>query len=323
MAVDYTTLAAQISAYVALNPKHGRGRIAAALGVPENEVRKAQGKRLARGLNPAVRGAALAYRDILIPENGTTAAVEPVVSITDPNILVMSDLHVPHHHRTMLARAIYITRNHYPHIRQMAIIGDLFDFAGISRHPKNAPSDPIESELRIAGDVLRTLLQHLDRIYICSGNHDERLARKLDAHLGLQFLIDGCLGRNRSDCDVIVSNLDYLHIDPADGDPDKRWSIGHPSEYSGQGGKTPSDIADIERRHIMTAHNHTIGIAASKSGEYVGMDIGHMTEPGRHYYKHRRLTKMRKWTAGFAVISNGYPSPFWERFTSWSCLGCE
>jgi hypothetical protein len=237
--------------------------------------------------------------------------VESALNIPDANALVIGDLHIPYHNRTMLERAIQVARRHS--IRRVIIGGDLFDFASLSHHPHNAPEQDPSATIRLAGDVLRALLAHFDEAYICNGNHDERFAKRLDRAWDLQLLINAAMGRDWPACSVSVTNLDYVYL----GD---NWIVGHPSSYSGQGGKTPADLADLYQRNVVTLHNHVIGMAQSKSGKYIGVDCGHMTEAGQHYYQARRLSKFARWNAGFMVVSNGYPYTYSEQFTDWSLL---
>jgi hypothetical protein len=153
-----------------------------------------------------------------------------------------------------------------------------------------------------------------------NGNHDERIGLKLDAPFTFKRVVNAALGDNWPDAQVNVTNLDYVRIDHAL--PERRWIIGHPSAH-GQSGKTPADIADLEQCNVATGHNHQIGMQQSKSGRYIGVDVGHMTDPNRHYYVRRRLTKYVRWNSGYLVISNGLPHHFTERWTDWAALGCE
>lgn len=246
---------------------------------------------------------------------GGQPPLDKEVRMQDTSALVVSDLHVPYHNADLLNRAVDLVNRRYPSVKAVVIAGDLFDFSSISRHPKDGREAAINEELQTAGEVLRTLLRPFERAYILPGNHDERLAKKLEAHVPMRFLVDGCLAGNRPPCEIITTEYDYVYMDHPD--PARQWVIGHPSHYSGQGGKTPSGIADLEGRNVITGHNHVIGLAQSPSGKWIGLDIGHMTDPRKHLYVRRRLTKYHRWSAGFAIIVDGYATPFYEKFTNW------
>lgn len=295
----------RVAAYRAEHPKATQDTIAAALGVSRRQVRNALG---------LTRDTATT-RPAEVPR-GEQAPLEREVRLADTSALVIADMHVPYHNADLLNRALDLVTRRHPQVKQVVIAGDLFDFAGISRHPHDQREAAISEELATAGKVLRALLAPFERAYILPGNHDERLAKKLEAHVPMRFLIDGCLGTQRPACEIVTTEYDYVYLDHSD--PARQWVIGHPSHYSGQGGRTPASIADLEGRNVMTGHNHVIGLQQSPSGKWLGVDIGHMTDPRQHLYVRRRLTKFARWSAGFAVILDGYAHPYYERFTNWS-----
>lgn len=236
------------------------------------------------------------------------------LQVPDENCLVIGDLHVPLHSELMLERAVYVVRRYYPHVRTCVIGGDLWDFDSISDHPKNyAMMDPNES-LGIGGDVLRYLGNIYENTYIVPGNHDERFSKRLDKPFSMKRLIGAALVDNWPKGQLHISDLDYLYV----GD---HWVIGHPSSYSGQGGKTPAEYADLYQRNAIAMHNHLVGYAPSKSGKYIGIDSGHLTDPEKHFYAYRRFNKFTRWQSGFVVLSHGYAYPYTENFTDWRALG--
>lgn len=254
-----------------------------------------------------------ASRPIAIPAAMPLVREQPI-TIPTANCLVIGDLHVPHHNPEMLMRAIYVTRRFHPQVRGVVIGGDLFDFAELSQHPHDQPEAGTAATLRLGGEVMKALFQHFDWAVIVPGNHDQRLAKKLDKQLDLQLLVNAAMGRDWPRCKVQVTNLDYCYVQDD-------WLVGHPSHYSGLGGKTPSELADVWGRNVISFHNHVVGMSQSKTGQYLGIDAGHMTDPAQHYYQFRRMTKFARWTAGFVVLSNGFPCVYTERWTDWKSLG--
>lgn len=249
-----------------------------------------------------------------VPE-GMTAPSEDPMHLPSNSAVVLSDFHIPHHNAPMIRRALGCAKYKYPHIRHCVINGDFFNFDSPSAHPKNGPSTDPDTTIRIGGDVLRSVMRVFDHLWIVNGNHDERIAKAVNANFRLDLLINAALGENRpTNCVLHVSNLDYMYV----GD---KWLVGHPSSYSGQGGKTPSELANLFERNVIAAHNHIVGVSQSKNGKYIGVDSGHLTAPGGHYYLLRRLTKFTQWNSGFVVIDNGYAYPYTEAFTDWSALG--
>lgn len=258
------------------------------------------------------------FASITIPHNARRQFARPL-TIPTTNVLVMGDLHIPHHNQTMLKRAVYITRRYFPHIDHVCLIGDTWDWTSLSKHPKDQPSEDIDECLDMGGAMLRHLSDYFQDIWMTNGNHDARIGLKLDAPFTLKRVVNAALGDEWTKGRIHVTNLDYVYADGQD--TARNWILGHPSHY-GQSGKVPAVIADLEQRNVATGHNHQIGIQQSPSGRWMGVDVGHMTDPDSHYYVVRRLTKYVRWNSGFLVLSHGHPHPYWERWTDWARLGC-
>lgn len=250
-----------------------------------------------------------------IPEP-SPSRLEPVVEVAETSALVLGDLHCPYHNAVMLRRAIQICTEFFPLVKAIIFGGDTFDFPSISAHPQTGEAADPDAVIDTAGAVLRAMLAHFDFAYFVNGNHDERVAKKLNRPLHLRHLISAALGSQRPPCEVVISNLDYLHLG-------EKWLIGHPSQYRAQGGRTPAELADKYGRNVITFHNHQIGLTQSKSGKWIAIDAGHMTDPNRHSYVARRLTTFPAWAAGFVIIDRGYPYVFPEISTDWAAWGCK
>ena len=261
----------------------------------------------------------VAFADIAVPEN-TRGFDEAPLTIKGGNVLVFCDTHVPHHNRLMLKRAIYITRRYFPHVEDFAVIGDSWDFNLLSRHPKDGRQEDLDESLELGAELYRNVGDYFSRAHVCNGNHDARPGLKLDAPFSLKRVFNSAFGQGWPTCQMNISNLDYMYVDH--DDPTRKWMIGHPSHYNGAAGTTAAAIADLEQMNVATAHSHVIGMQQSKSGKYIGIDVGHMTDDSRHYYIRRRMTKFSRWNAGFLIISNGFPHHFTERWSDWANLGC-
>lgn len=256
------------------------------------------------------------------PKNGGPRPESPPTIVSE-HALVLCDLHVPYHNILMLDRACTIVQKHFAHIEDIIIAGDYWDFGMISRFPKDEQHAWLDEEIEIAGHIGRILFALFKRCYILKGNHDARLAKRLNTPLHMRHLFSMAFGRTWPSSEFIFSESSYAYLDNNDGDPYRNWIIGHPASYHQRGGQTPADIADIEHRNVATGHNHIIGMQQSKSGRYIGIDIGHCTEPRKHAYAHHALTKFTRWNAGFLIIEAGYPYHFTERTTNWRYWGVK
>src|SRR5437764_1101676 len=58
--------------------------------------------------------------------------------IPQSEVLVLSDLHLPHHNAQMLRRALIIRERIFPTVRTLAIVGDTFNLSSMSSFPKGS-----------------------------------------------------------------------------------------------------------------------------------------------------------------------------------------
>lgn len=246
-----------------------------------------------------------------------TPAMETVLTAPlhhdDPSFLYLCDLHIPHHSADMLTRALLIAEKF--HVRTLIIGGDVFNFDQLSSHPHNVPLIDINDELACAGKVLRDLVQGFETVYILSGNHDVRLAKKIDKGLQLKFVVHAAIGQIQLPCALHVSDYAWMTIG-------NTWLVGHPARYSGMGGKVPSAIAQRQQRNVIAAHNHVMGVMQTEDGRFVGIDPGHMTLPNEHAYRQYAMPgQYSAWTAGFVLVHGDKPWIFNHLLTDWAFWG--
>jgi hypothetical protein len=240
------------------------------------------------------------------PEASTITACE-VLTLEDPNVLILSDIHAPFHNPATLSLAVRIISKHFPHIKHCAIIGDIFDFSAISVHINNAPTTSVETDIRAGGAIVRELRKHFE-VWIGPGNHCERISKKLNSQFSMESLLCGALG-NR-DPGLHFTDLDYMYIG-AD------IVAGHPSMFSSKPAKLASKLALFQRRNVITGHSHKLGLTVSEDGEHWAIDNGHCASSELFYYAKRRLNTFSAMASGFSVISNGRPFIFGDAITDW------
>lgn len=244
-------------------------------------------------------------------------ALEPIqqeiISIDDQNILVLADCHCPFHDVKMIERALTITRQFFPHVKKVAIIGDLIDFSSISRWAQDGPSrTTAEQDVRVAGSLIDELLKHFNDLYLCSGNHDERLSARLNSHYSLETILCGGIGNKNPH--LHITDLDYLMV----GDD---TIIGHSSIYSRRATASPNKAAMLLKYNIAVGHSHKIGLVVSDDGIHWAADVGHCANVANFYYIRRRINTFSKSAGGFMVLSNGKPQMFGESISDWKFWG--
>jgi hypothetical protein len=233
---------------------------------------------------------------------------EKVLTIEDTNVLIVGDIHAPFHSPEMLERAVCITHKYFPHIRTVAVIGDLFDFAAISNHVNNQPVTSTEEDMRAGGKIARSLRAAFDHMYIGPGNHDERISKKLNSQFSMESLLCGAFGN--TDPGLHITDLDYFYI----GD---EIIAGHPSMYSTRTTGVAQKVALMQRKNTITGHSHKVGITVSEDGVHWTIDNGHCANSELFYYVRRRMSTFGKMGAGFTIISNGMPFVYGDAITDW------
>ena len=103
--------------------------------------------------------------------------------IVNTKILVIPDTHFPFEHKNFFKDLSKILINFKPtHIVHM---GDMWDMHTISRHDPDPDAPDIKSELQLAKErvvKLTSMLKDYKRVYVCVGNHDNRIEKRAACH---------------------------------------------------------------------------------------------------------------------------------------------
>lgn len=221
-----------------------------------------------------------------IPESMPSAFEAPLQLQAIPT-LVLADLHVPYHDHVFIRG---ILERYSP--QQIIIAGDLFDFDSLSRHSKAHHVQSLETELELAGSLLQYLAQYAP-LYICSGNHDERLSVKLDSIVTFKRLISAALNGRTTEHPITVTDRDFMLVGES-------YIVGHLDKYSLTPGKLAYGIAQKHKRHALVGHDHLVGVYGNS--QYMGASIGMCASADRFWYSERRLTTMPVMQQGYAFI---------------------
>lgn len=245
---------------------------------------------------------------VRIPEPLPKPFHEPL-RIPFQRTLVIADVHAPFHDKSFLVQLLTKHRGEYD---QIVVAGDVFDFAQISRFPRDWNVPRLETELAMAGEVLLALAKTAP-VYICNGNHDERVAVKLDAALTLQRLIYAALGQKQPRYQITVSEYDYIEIG-------ETFVIGHLSQSHKQPGKLAATIAKQRQRHVLVGHDHLLGVV--QNDQWLGASIGCIADPQKFWYSERRLNTYAPMQQGYALLRaedefdvfNRFSEPVFRRY---------
>jgi predicted phosphodiesterase len=228
------------------------------------------------------------------------------LSLTLDNLTVVADLHAPYHSPYMLQRMLDRSLAHGS--ETLIIAGDLYNFDSVSPWPSQGQVDSFREEIEVAGDVLLTLSHYFSAIYVCNGNHDERLSRRAAADIGLNELVTLSLDREVPSCPIYTTEYDYIRVQTAS----QPWVIGHLSSFSRRPGEAARRIAERYQANVAVGHDHIQGYTSTSEGAFLCVSVGSMIDiddQGRSslWYKERRLTDFMPVQNGFMIIENGVP----------------
>lgn len=270
------------------------------------------------------------------PENGVQRATGAYAALPDipqlierpplqfdgDTFLYTADWHAPLYSKQQAIRVALVADTE--RIDTLVIGGDIMDFQSASSHPKTELQASLNETITAAGKILDFFLDYFDRIYVLPGNHDVRLAKKLDSPLSFEMLIRAGVQRGKVSSDVestapiITTDNTYLYI----GETETGWVAGHPDRYT----RTPVNLtkaAQRERRHVLGAHTHLQSLEWSDCGKFFCIYPGHCTEPRMTPYvmRSKGLSTYAESKAGFVLVRNNMPLLLGDGLTNWSKYG--
>lgn len=213
--------------------------------------------------------------------------------------LVIGDLHAPYHDHEWLQKVVAVTQDELYEVERIIVGGDLFNFDVVSRHSKAHFVERLETELAYAGELILWLAS-IAPLVIMNGNHDERIANKLDAGLSLRRIVAMSLDGRTPDNEITVTDYDYMLY----GDT---YVIGHLDRGAAIPGKAAHSIISKYKRHVLTFHEHSRGVFTGTNNphaQYIGASVGCSTSTEKHWYAMRRLNSQKPFAKGFALISD-------------------
>jgi hypothetical protein len=246
-----------------------------------------------------------------LPPNAQLVTEKPLTLDFD-TFMYASDFHAPLHNRRMTERLIRVGRQRA--VKNLVIGGDLFDFDSLSTHPKTLQTAGLSDTLETAALLLLELAKDFS-IWMLPGNHDERVAKRLNEPTEYARVVWGALKGRQPKHPITITTFPWLYIGPEE----TGWTVGHPTYFSTVPARMGADVAMLEHRNVIGAHNHVVGLMQSRCGRYFAIDPGHMTEPELtpYYMKNKGLSKYPRWKAGFVLVRRNIPTMMVEGLVDW------
>lgn len=212
----------------------------------------------------------------------------------DVPVAVTADYHVPYTSREWVEKLVRISLEQ--NIKRLIIGGDYFNHDAFNHWFEMGFSVSWEEELVAAQELLNSLLNFFETIYIFLGNHDIRILRRLEERLDMKRVFGLILDESLIDTRVFVSNLEYCYTS------DKKWMISHPGSYSRRSTTVSVKMAEKEATNVVCGHGHHLGFAYTNSGKFVAIEGGGMFDKNPPYRAERSTTNP-EWNNGFVILN--------------------
>lgn len=230
--------------------------------------------------------------------------------------LIISDLELPFHHAEFVNNCFCLA--HAYGIRQLVLAGDFLHWESFSFWAQEE-RDSDEEIAEIQG-YLAPLLANFDKILWIAGNHDTRIQRALGRKLSQEFASRLIVPFSLADrWQEVVKVSDYYYA--ALGND---WLIEHPAVKGAQiPARTAVWIAEAEGKNVCQGHTHLWGVAQTRDGRHVGIDMGVGVDVKRLHYQSVRHSTHPRGVNGALIMRCGaggryYPQLLSPLLTDWT-----
>jgi hypothetical protein len=216
------------------------------------------------------------------------------------SIFFTCDYHIPFVHQVLFQRLLDACDD--TGVKTLAIGGDFWDCDNYSKFLHITPMTCFGDEIDEVKKVMKMLLRHFDKIYVCRGNHEKRWLDMNAGRMEMKDLFKLAMPSNISEDDytarVHVTGDDYMEF-MCSGE---KWRISHPRNFS----CTPlSVVTKLARRHHCNhvgAHGHQMAQGWSEDGVNRVVDGGGLFDPDALEYLRDTSTYARVQNGFYALI---------------------
>lgn len=220
------------------------------------------------------------------------------MSRSKSNVLAISDIHAPYHHKHTIDFLVDTARRYK--CTEIVDMGDLFDIHRTSRHTPEPESYGITEELERARIFVKELALAFPKMKIAYGNHDMRIV-KVGKLLGIP-------------AEAIKSPADLFEC-PKSWVWGKEHSVDeviyfHGDGYSGSQGALNAAIN--KRSSVVIGHIHSFGGVLYQNNGYnkvFGLNTGCLIDQNSPAFRYAETSK-NKATIGCGVVIEGVEAHF-------------
>lgn len=216
---------------------------------------------------------------------------------------VTSDWHVPLHDPALVNKMFNRAALFTP--KNLLINGDFWHMETFSSFIPNQPEAALPVERMHGNLAIKNALQYFEHIYLCCGNHDFRLVKKLGFKKSFEEAMDWMFFALTDDerSRLHVSSLDYMHYYPGDG---RKYRVCHPRSFSVHPLTVPRALAVKYGCSVITGHSHHLAMGFAQDGHNLIMDSGGFYAKDRTEYI-QASTRNHEWVQGWIEFYQGTP----------------
>ena len=247
-------------------------------------------------------------------------AREPLV-FEAGDIALACDFHIPCHDDALIDYMINICKD--LNIKKLAIDGDYLDcdnlsiFTSVSESNRDT-SITWKAEKDEGRKVMTHLLDWFDEIFICAGNHENRIIALTGGKEGFKDIIRAMMPRNITIEDyerrvhVTIDDFMILHhkyFDECGNNQTQDWMLCHPKNFSILPLRVARALSAKFEKNIHMAHGHNLLKGRNVSGKFICLEGGGLFDREALEYTCKTTTHpvMR---SGFFILKNGEPIQF-------------
>lgn len=249
------------------------------------------------GLTRTQRAVETALRRHRIHAKVPESPVPPIEHLhVEGNALLLFDVHAPLWDHWWVNRVMHLALEWG--IPQAVIGGDLMELDALSVFAKS-PDFTLRDEIKALRQFVRVLTAEFDGVFLAMGNHEVRLARKLDWALDVAEAMEMLLGNPR----VVTTPDHWLELRSMA----QTYHVVHPRNLSAHATLVPKKLASKYLCHVIAGHGHTWGMARDDSDHFWCIDSGVCLDPQRLDYVQREHSTRAMVQQGAVIVKDGVP----------------
>ena len=238
------------------------------------------------------------------------------LTFTEGNIALGCDFHIPCQDDALVDYMINVCKDF--NIKKLAIDGDFLSCDNLSIFDSTTESNASvtitwKAEKDAGRAMMTRLLEWFDEIYICAGNHENRIISLTGGKEGFFDIIQAMMPENITPIDYrkrVHATMDdhmflnHKYIDEHGNEQIQEWMLCHPKNFSILPLRVARSLCAKFGKNIHMAHGHNLLKGRDISGKFICVEGGGLFDREALEYTCRTTTHpvMR---SGFYILRNG------------------